>query len=202
MSRRLQSSSGRLSSIERIGSQKLQDATIELAVPLVPRADTELPLPELWDAVKGVFPKTLAGLIAAAALAYNAWMAGIFNSGHPLPEGSARFFLVVLIQAVAVCYVVVISSALAVDVAAGVLTGTIVIIIGDVAGAFRGPFDVWQLIAQLVIGYAAVLGLAAGFAFLRTRRLASAHTAAARSQGPPSPGAAEAEGAGPGAPRA
>jgi hypothetical protein len=143
------------------------NVTVGLAVPGIPKASTSINLRQAGDALKKVAPKTLAGLIAGGALAFNVWFAGIFNSGHPIDEDNWKFFLLVFIQAVVVSYAVVLSSALAVDVAGGILGGTIILIISDVAGAFRGAFDVGQFVAQLVIAYFVVAMLAFAAAIIK-----------------------------------
>jgi hypothetical protein len=147
----------------------VKDVTIGLAVPGVPSASTSVDLGQIGDMLKELRWKTLAALIAGSALAFNVWFAGIFNSGHPIDEGNWKFFLLVLIQAVIVTYAVVLSMALAVDVAGGILGGTIIIIVGNVAGAFRGAFDVGQFVAQLVIAYFVVAGLTYAAAIVKAR---------------------------------
>lgn len=143
---------------------KLPEVNLEL---LVPGRRTATATLDLRDLGKKLFPTTLSALIAGAALAFNVWLAGIFNSGHPLNAYSWKFAAVIFLQAVVVSYAIIISSALAVDVAGGILAGTIIIIVGDVFGAFRGAFDVEQFVAQLAIAYFVIAVLALATAFFK-----------------------------------
>lgn len=146
----------------------------ELAVPFVPRTSTKVDLADAGKTLKAVWMKTAAALIAGGALALNVWVAGIFNSGHPVGDFSLRFFLVIFVQAALVTYVIALSSIVAVDVAGGILGGTLIIIVVDVAGAFRGAFDIQQLIGQLLIAYFAVAAVIVVAAFIKARRSATA----------------------------
>jgi hypothetical protein len=142
----------------------------ELAVPFVPRTATMVDLEEIGKTLKAVSMKTLAALIAGGALALNVWVAGILNSGHPVGDFSVQFFLLILAQAAIVTYVIALSNVVAIDVAGGILGGTLVIIIVDIAGAFRGAFDVQQLIGQLLIAYSAVVAVIVFAAIIKARR--------------------------------
>jgi hypothetical protein len=120
--------------------------------------------------LKAVLAKTVTALIAGGALAFNAWIAGIFNSGHPVGGFSVQFFLLILAQAAIVIYVIALSSVVAVEVAAGILGGTLIIIGVDLAGAFRGAFAVQQFVGQLFIAYSAVVAVILVPAIIKHRK--------------------------------
>jgi hypothetical protein len=148
----------------------MANLTVGLTVPFVPTTATTVDLADAGKTLKAVAWKALAALIAGGALALNVWIAGIFNSGHPVGDFSAQFFLLLFAQAAIVTYVIALSSIVAVDVAGGILGGTLIIIIVDVAGAFRGAFDIQQFIAQLVIAYFAVVAVTVVAAIINNRR--------------------------------
>jgi len=103
-----------------------------------------------------VFPKVLAGLIAGGVLVFNVWFAGIFGGGHPLDSDNWKFFVLVYLQALFIGTAIgSVRRSLLYDVAGGVLAGTVFVIIGDLAGAFRGAFNLGSFLAQVFLAYTA-----------------------------------------------
>ena len=102
-----------------------------------------------------VLPKILAGLLAGGVLLFNIWFSGIFSGGHPLDQDNWKFFLLVYLQAVFICFTIAVVPSLIYDVAGGVLAGTIFVIMGDLVGAFRHTFNLGSFLAQIFLAYTA-----------------------------------------------